>query len=317
MSYLYKNTNLTNIIKPGTIANNYYKGLTYGPANGGNLSYLYSSPNVALGYKIGGIDIAAITNNTLPTGMTIPLPAIIINYTNLQIQNFTVPDWARYVVAIVTGAGGGGGGAPQNQENNTGGSGGGGASGGVAVSNFIQVTPGGSYSIKCGSGGVPGGVNNQGDFPGVTVSNGLAGGNSEFGYSNYNVVGGGGGGANSGTYAYRNNYTNGNVGTAGSYSGNSINNTYSNNGIDGTKADYGTGGAGASIVNTSTYTAYRPVITSTGGAKNNVVQPSPGAAATGYGAGGAGGAMISAGNNLGAQRGGYGSNGYVQLFFYP
>ena len=144
------------------------------------------------------LSISDSTSIAIPSGPTIQRPAIytsIIQWTNTGSQSYSVlagatptltnTSWTaptgvtRVEVLVVAGGGAGG-----NAQVNTGTPGGGGGAGGVIYQSNYAVTPGSSYTVTVGAGGITNIITNPG--------RGANGSNSVF--DTLTAVGGGGGG---------------------------------------------------------------------------------------------------------------------------
>lgn len=206
--------------------------------------------------------------------------------------SFTVPAGITSIRVEAWGAGGAGGGATGNPS-----AGGGGAGGAYVRNNAIAVTPGNTYTVTVGTGGV-----------GNTTSNGPSGGSSWFGTTGTILAVGGTGGNRSTTN--NNTATGATAPTTGNVGGTI--NFYGGNGGTGVAAGVSGGGGGASA---GTGANGNAAITVTGGIAvtggtagvNGSTASGDGADATGFGAGGAG---ARAGSNT-DRNGGNGSNGRV------
>jgi hypothetical protein len=218
-------------------------------------------------------------------------------YTTPGTSTWICPADVTVVSILCVGGGGGGGG----YVNSIGGSGGGG--GALAYSNYVSVTPGNSYTVTVGAGGISGAIGNNPGTAGTTSSvklnetvicqaNGGRGGgaNGASGGSGGEFFGSGGGnGGSGGPGLGGSNLTSGGGGGAGGYSGAG---GLGGSGDRGTgPGSNGLGGAGG------------------GGGNTYYLYPAGGGGGVGiYGQGssGAGGASLS--SNTGIQGGG-GSGG--------
>ncbi len=247
-----------------------------------------------------------------PPGPPIPPPnpePQVVSFSTVGSTTWTAPlTLTSSVEYLVVGGGGGGGGAFD-----TGAGGGGGA--GLVLTGTVSVTPGATYNIVVGAGGIAG-IGNRTGSPQETP--GGTGGSSSFdtivavggsgGYASRTAPGGvglGGAIANAGTLtAGGGGNGGGNLASAasagggggnGSVGGTSVNNTPGVGGsgisssISGTSVTYGAGGSG--------------------GRENSNVNGANGAANTGNGAGGAGSVSFDSSN------GGAGGSGIVILRF--
>ena len=201
--------------------------------------------------------------------VTIPIPTCA-TYTTPGTYSWVAPTGVTSVAAVVVGGGGSGGNVCMCTGNKGGGGGGGGA---LRYGNGISVTPGTSYTVTVGAGGVKnGGLNNAGNVATGSVFRGVIayGGNGGLAGS----TGGAGGCGTGGTGGY-----NGGAGGTGSYNGGSA------AGGGGGAAGYaGNGGAGGTYSAAST-------------------------AGSGGGGGGGGGSFNGAGGGGGIGLLGQGSNG--------
>jgi len=183
-------------------------------------------------------------------------------FTTPGTYNWICPSGVKYVSIVCIGAGGGGGAGYW--------AGGGGGGGGLGWKNSISVTPGTSYSVVIGTGGI--------SYTASQCANGQAGGNSYFG-STSTVCGFGGAG---GSWGVADAYSAFPGGNGGSYAGDG-------GGIGGTggtsQGDTAAGGAGA-----AGYTGSG----GNGGMANSSTQPTSGSGG-GAGGGGFGGSNSSAG----------------------
>lgn len=190
--------------------------------------------NIGGGQNIITIEVTAadgIATKTYTVDVSVPVDATetVISFKNTGTTNWTAPPGVHKVQVLVVGGGGGGGGRDV---------GGGGGAGGLVFNPDFAVTPGTSYTVTVGAGGV-GGVdaanNRHGKRGGNSVfgsitAQGGGGGNGWDSPNNTNSGGSGGGGAGLTTTNNGNNNTagQGNIGGIG----------------NGSAPNYGGGGGG-------------------------------------------------------------------------
>ena len=227
---------------------------------------------------------------------------VIIRYRVPQVATFldtgawTCPSGVTSVQAlIVAGGGGGGAGSTGSQLG-----GGGGGAGGLIYNNSIPVTPGQTYSVIVGQGGI-GGV--------TGTSAGTNGQQSSF--SNLIAIGGGYGGVRSVSEA------GGSGGSGGAGAGNPVlggSGTYGqgNNGAGSQIGAFGGGGGGAGAVGSAGQSSTEP----TGGSGGIGLQFSISGTATYYSGGGSSGAW-GGDQIVPASLGGGGAGGLTRTSGYP
>lgn len=222
------------------------------------------------------------------------LTPTVTSFTTVETTSWTAPAGVSRVQYLVVAGGGGGGNGYDN-------GGGGGGGGGMALTDYLDVVPGTSYTVTVGDGGA-GGVGLEPTYR--TNANGATGSNSVF--ATITALGGGGGGGSR---------------TGGSPGAAQISNTTAatgGNGNGGGLAGDGGGGAtGAGTENTSTGGVGGTGLTSTitgssvtysaggNGADNITSTGAAGGNNTGKGGGAGGGSSSAYGN------GGKGGSGIV------
>ena len=201
MSYFYKGLTISNIIKGGSTSNTSYTGFPNYTSKANN----FDNMNTVLGFMIDGVDIinnAAATSTTYES--TINSPSIgNLSYSTGINYNLTIDPIFNHMTAVLVGGGGGGcsgqGDGGPSPATTPGASGSGGGGGAVAYMERIPLaTNGYSYEINVGVGGRGRGGEYKGGFiPAVSTS--TSGGVTRIrsnNDSNYFILAGGGGNAN-------------------------------------------------------------------------------------------------------------------------
>jgi hypothetical protein len=320
--YIYNNGNLYRINAAGTSDVNYpptgtasgtsantsflntlplsYGAVAFSASATYNLNqYVFSAPNL---YLVTAAGTASATSPTHTTGSVLngtvafdfvstyvvpTTPIYEYIYTIPLTATWTCPAGVTSVQVEAWGAGGGGGGCT----NAAGRSGGGGGGGSYVKNTSVAVTPGTTYTVKVGAGGLAGGT-------GAATAFGMAGGLSSFEGDNQTVIASGGTGASGGTTAV----TQGLGGVLGGVYGFTVTNsgvpTYS--ATSATVTFSGGSGTGASAkINTSssTVSSVVPVSMGSGFTSTPTITITSGSSTPGTGATGT--AIINANINAG------------------
>jgi len=260
---------------------------------GGNAAGANGAPNTGGG---GGGAGASSAGGSGGSGV------VILRYRVPQVATFldsgawTCPAGVTSVQALVVAGGGGGGAGSTGSQLG----GGGGGAGGLIYSSSVTVTPGQTYSVVVGQGGMPG----------ITLSSaGTNGQQSSF--SNLIAIGGGYGGVRSVSEA------GGSGGSGGAGAGNPVlggTGTYGqgNNGAGSQIGAFGGGGGGAGAVGSAGQASTEP----TGGSGGIGLQFSIGGTAIYYAGGGSSGAW-GGDQIVPASLGGGGAGGPTRTSGYP